>query len=91
MVSRFVQPEKAELPISTSPFGNPIDVSSVHPSKAHELMVTISSGIFVLLHPFINSFFAVSMIALQLLRESKTVFALSTVIETNALQPEKQE
>ena len=48
-------------------------------------------GIIVFLHPAIKVFDDVSMIALQLLRESYFSLPLSTLIEVRPLQGEKAE
>ena len=68
-------------------FGIDIEVRSL---KSHIELYPIDAtefGIIVVLHPAINSFVAVSIIALQLLRESYTVFPLSTIIDIRLLQP----
>ena len=44
-------------------------------------MLVTELGIIVFLHPTIKEFVAVSIIALQLSRESYIVFSLSTIIE----------
>ena len=49
----------------------------------------IPSGIIVFLQPCINLFVDVSIIALQLLRESYVVLLLSTVIDVRPSQPRK--
>ena len=52
-------------------------------------MVITEFGIMVFLQPDINSFFSVSIMALQLSLESYTVLPSSTIIEVKPLQPEK--
>jgi hypothetical protein len=60
-------------------------VRFLHPAKAPAPIPTTESGITVFLQPEIRIFVAVSIIALQLSRESYTVFSGSTVM----LTPEK--
>ena len=52
-------------------------------------MAVTELGMFVSLHPRINVFDAVSIIALQLSRESKTLFPLSTLMLVSPVQPLK--
>ena len=52
------------------------------------MLVTLA-GIVEFLHPIINVLVNVSIIALQPLRESNTVFPSSTVIDAILEQPEK--
>ena len=52
-------------------------------------MLVILSGITVFLQPVINVFVDVSIIALQLSRESYTIFPDSTIIDSKSIQPEK--
>ena len=52
-------------------------------------MLVILSGITVFLQPVINVFVDVSIIALQLFRESYTVFPDSTTIDVKPLQKAK--
>lgn len=63
------------------------DVRPVHPEKALFAMPVTSLGMTVDAQPLIRMFDEVSIIALQLLRESYVVFPLSTSIEVNPLQP----
>ena len=65
----FVQLVKAERPIFVMVLGMVIDVK-LHPSKALLSMLVTLSGIIVLLQPAINVWYAVFIMALQLLRES---------------------
>ena len=62
------------------------DVSPLQPPKAFSPMHVTSLGMTVLLHPLINLFFADSIMALQLLRESYLGLASSTKSEFNPLQ-----
>ena len=55
-----------------------IDVKEEHPSNAEELISVTLSGIIVFWHPTIRLLFAVSMIALQLLRLSYLRFCGDT-------------
>ena len=52
-------------------------------------MVVTELGMMVFIQPVINMLVLVSMMALQLFRESYFVFPLSTFIEVRPLQPEK--
>ena len=63
-----------------------IAVKPVQPSKALLPIEVTPSGIIVFTHPFINVFEAVSMSALQSLRESYTLFPSSTMIEVKFVQ-----
>ena len=62
--------------------GISIDVRPL-PLKASTPIVVTPSGIIVPLHPTTNVFDVVSIIALQLSRESSFVFFVSTVIVVN--------
>ena len=66
-----------------------MEVRLVHSEKAWFSMVVTELGITVFLHPTINLFVFVSMIALQLLRESYIGFPFSTLMEVKPLQPMK--
>ena len=57
--------------------------------KAPDPMDVTETGIIVFLHPLINVFDAVSIMALQPLRESYFVFPLSTVMEARLEQSQK--
>ena len=57
--------------------------------KAPSPMTVTLEGMMVFLHPAIKVFEAVSIIALQLLRESYFLFPASTVIAIKPLQPPK--
>ena len=59
------------------------------PEKAPSPIVVTELGIIVFMHPAMSVLVSVSMIALQLLRESYFVLPLSTDIEVNPLQPAK--
>ena len=67
------------------------DVKPEQPEKAEEPMLVTLLGITVDLHPTINLFVSVSIIALQLSRESYLSLPLSTSIKVNPEQPEKAE
>ena len=58
------------------------DSRSQHPPKDQVPMVMTSFGITVVRHPATNLLAAVSMMALQLLRESYTGFSLSTMMDS---------
>ena len=80
------QPWKAPLAILVTELGIAMEVRSLKPQiELYPIDVT-EFGMIVVLHPAINSFVAVSIIALQLLRESYTVFPLSTIIDVRLLQ-----
>lgn len=82
-----VQPPKAYSPIDETELGMIAEVSPVCPLKAQESIATTEFGIIVLLQPAINLFVAVSIIALQLPRESYALLSGSTSILFNPLQP----
>ena len=67
-------------------------VRPLHPENAHQPMLVMELGMTVALQPAISVLVAVSMIALQLFRESKVVLPLSTVMTArshpvNACEP----
>ena len=70
MEVRPLQPEKALLPMLVTPSGMVMEVRPLQPEKALLPMLVTPSGIVVFLQPAISVFVAVSIIALQLLRES---------------------
>lgn len=65
-----VHSEKAPPPILVTLFGMVIDVRPEQPEKAPPPMLVTLLGIVVFLHPNINVLVEVSIIALQLSRES---------------------
>ncbi len=65
-----MQRSKANSLMDVTELGIVIDVRLVHPSKADIQMDVTVLGITVFLHPARNEFVAVSIIALQLSRES---------------------
>jgi len=65
------------------------EVSPEQRKKAYSLMAVTELGMIVLLQPTINLFVDVSIIALQLSRESYVPLFLSTVTEVRLEQPEK--
>ena len=67
---RPVQPLKAEFPMLVTEFGMVTEVRHLKPLKASSPMLVTELGITVLTHPFINLLLRVSIIALQLSRES---------------------
>ncbi len=87
MEVRPLQPEKAEPPMLVSPSGSVMEARPVQPLKAPSPMLVTPTGMAVDLHPNINVLVDVSMIALQLLRESNTGLLPSTTIEVRPLQP----
>ena len=66
-----------------------MEVRPLQPEKADMPMEVTLSGMMVLLHPLINEFVDVSIMALQLLWESNFILSLSTIIELKPLHPEK--
>ena len=65
------------------------EVKPEQPSKALPPMLVTLLGIIVVLHPECSVFVAVSIIALQLFRESYTGFPSSTTIEVKPEHPPK--
>lgn len=63
------------------------DCRPLHPLNAPSPIDVTLLGITVFLHPTINLLTLDLIIALQLFRESYTVFPSSTVMEINPLQP----
>jgi len=63
-------------------------VRLLQPAKATIPMLVTLEGIIVFLHPATNVLVAVSMMALQLFRESYTLFAASTWMAVKLLQPQ---
>lgn len=88
---RPVQPMKAFQLISVTLLGMVIEVMLVQLMKASSPMEVTLLGITVFLQPTRSSLVDVSMMALQLFRESKTLLLESTVIDAKAEQPEKVE
>ena len=67
------------------------EVRLVHQMNAHSPILVTLLGITVFLQPKINVLVAVSIIALQLLRESYIEFPLDTTIVVRPVQPENAE
>ena len=86
---RLLQYENAYEPILVTLFGISILVRLLQPWNADEPMLVTEFGIIVFLHPDINVFVDVFIIALQLSRESYTVFPDSTIIDVKPLQEAK--
>ena len=84
-----LQLAKALSPMEVTFSGIVMAVSVSHPSNALLPMAVTLSGIILFLHPHIKVFVAVSIIELQLLRESYTEFSLATEIAMIPLQCEK--
>jgi hypothetical protein len=80
MLVKSVQPSKALSLIIVTELGIVMMVSSVHPLKALLPILFTESGITVEEQPRINSLSVISIIALQLLRESYTAFPSATFI-----------
>ena len=77
---RPVQPQKASPPIFTTESGIAISVSPVQPSKAPFPIAVTELGITVPLQPAISVLLSVSIMALQLSRESYFLLPAETVI-----------
>ena len=65
------------------------EVRPLQPEKALSPMDVTLLGMVVFLQPCINVLLAVSIMALQLSRESYFVLPLSTLMEAKPLQPQK--
>ena len=83
------QPEKVHEPMEVTELGMVTEVSPEQSAKAPSPMEVTELGMIVLLQPTINLFVDVSIIALQLLRESYVPLFLSTVTEVSPEQPRK--
>ena len=77
---RLLQLQKAYLPIKVTEFGIATEVIPLQDKKALSPIEVTVLGMIVFLHPVIRVFDAVSIIALQLLRESYFTFPLSTLM-----------
>ena len=64
------QPRKAKSPMLVTLLGNVSSVKPVQPSKAESPMLVTLLGMTLFLHPTINVLVSVSIIELQLSRES---------------------
>ena len=82
-----MQLENAELPMEVTELGIVTLVRPLQPSNALLPMEATELGMVVLLQPAINVLLAVSMMALQLLRESNVEFPLSTTILVRSVHP----
>jgi hypothetical protein len=85
------QPRKALLPIEVTELGIVTEVSTEQPEKALLPIEVTELGMVVFLQPTINLFVDVSIIALQLSRESYVPLFLSTVTEVSLEQWGKAE
>ena len=81
-----MQPPKAKLPIDVTELGMVTSVKPEQPEKAKSPIFVTELGIIVLWHPVIRVLLSVSIIALQLLRESYLGFPFSTTIEVKPVQ-----
>ena len=98
-LSPIVKDVRLEQPLNTELLSSPIlihfsalnitEVSPEQPSKADSLIEVTELGMIVLLQPTINLFVDVSIIALQLLRESYALLSLLTITEVRPEQLEK--
>lgn len=84
-----LQFSKARQSMEVTLLGMVIEVRLLHPWKAPVPMEITLFGITVFLQPNLNLFDAVTIIALQLSRESYIVLPLSTLMEVRPLQPSK--
>ena len=89
--SREEQPLKQLDPKYVTEDGMVIDVREVQSQKQLNPKLVTEDGMTVVLHPRIILLVDVSIIALQLSRESYTLLFLSTVIDSREEQPLKQE
>ena len=87
MEVRQLQPENADPSMDITLLGISIEVKLLQPQKAVPSKDVTLLGIIVFLQPAIKVFVAVSMIALQSLRESYFVLPLSTLMEVRPIQP----
>ena len=90
MLVRPEHPENALLPMLVTEFGIVMLIKPEQPENAYSMLVTVL-GIKEFIHPAIKVFEAVSMIALQLSRESNFEFPVSTTILVRPEQPENAE
>ncbi len=70
IVAKLLQPEKAPLPMDVTQAGMVTEIRPVQPEKAPLPMDSMLLGMIVFSHPKINVLEDVSMMALQLFRES---------------------
>ena len=82
-----LQLSKASLPIEVTLLGMGTEVRPLHPEKAASPIEVTLLGMVVFFAPLINVFVAVSIMALQLPRESYFVLPASTLNEVRPLQP----
>ena len=80
--------ENASSPMLVTLVGMVKEVSSLQCLNAPEPILVTLLGIIVFLHPAISVFDDVSIMALQSLRESYTLFPLVTFISVSRLQSE---
>ena len=78
---RFSQAQNALLPMLVTELGMDMLVRLEQPLNAASPMLVTELGMTVFLHPDINLFVAVSIIALQFSRESYTEFSASTTMD----------
>jgi hypothetical protein len=79
--------EKAYCPMDVTLLGMFIELRPLQPEKACIPIEVTFWGIVVFLQPATKVLVDVSIIALQLLRESYFLFPLSTLMEVRLLQP----
>ena len=81
------QPVKECSQISVTEFGIVIDFKSRHKQKACAPIFVIDDGMEDIWQPLTRVFVAVSIIALQLSRESKVLLPLSTLTSVKLMHP----
>ena len=80
------QSSKAQLPILVTLLGIVMEVRSVQSSKARKPILVTLLGMVVFIHPYSSVLLDVSIIALQLFRESKFGLPASTMMEVKPEQ-----
>ncbi len=82
-----LQPENAQSLMVVTELGMVTEVRPLQPENALEPMEVTELGMVVFLQPFTSVFVAVSMMALQLSRESYVELPAATTILSRPLQP----
>ena len=85
--TRPLQPSNAFFPMEVTELGMVTSVRPSQPKNASSPMEVTVFGTIVFLQPTIRVLLAVTMRALQLLRESKLGLPFSTIMLSRALQP----
>ena len=87
ILAKSLQSKNANSPIAVTVLGMLILVRLVRKLNAHSPMLMMELGIVVFMQPINNVLVAVSIIALQLSRESNTALPLATVMLVSPVQP----